>query len=204
MDETYDGIILGASHNGMIAQAYLCKAGLKVLSIDRRPLFGGGLTTEEEPEFPGYLHNTHAVFCRAVTSLAWYRDLELERHGLTMIEPEMNVALMTRDHDVLQWWTDFEKTDESVAQFSRNDADTLRRWYEEFVPSCRRSSDPNWPRRRCRLSGGARCCQGRRRARGYWRWRNYRLSSSCSASSSIPSCRPVSSSSTACAKWICG
>ncbi|WP_353646807.1 NAD(P)/FAD-dependent oxidoreductase [Mesorhizobium sp. WSM2239] len=134
MDETYDGIILGAGHNGMIAQAYLCKAGLKVLSIDRRPLFGGGLTTEEEPEFPGYLHNTHAVFCRAVTSLAWYRDLELERHGLTMIEPEMNVALMTRDHDVLQWWTDFEKTYESVARFSRNDADTLRRWYEEFVP----------------------------------------------------------------------
>lgn len=85
--DTYDGIILGAGHNGMIAQAYLSKAGLKVLSIDRRVVSGGGLTTEEQPEFPGYRHNTHAVFCRAVTSMPWYRDLELEKHGLVMIEP---------------------------------------------------------------------------------------------------------------------
>ncbi len=134
MDATYDGIILGAGHNGMIAQAYLCKAGLKVLSVDRRAVPGGGLTTEEEAAHPGYLHNTHAVFCRAVTSMPWYRDLELERHGLEMIEPEMNVALMTKDQDVLQWWTNFDKTYESVARFSRKDADTLKRWYEEFVP----------------------------------------------------------------------
>jgi phytoene dehydrogenase-like protein len=134
MRDTYDGIILGAGHNGMIAQAYLGKAGLKVLSIDRRPIAGGGLTTEEEPAHPGFRHNTHAVFCRAVTSMPWYRDLELERHGLRMIEPEMNVALLTKDHDALQWWTNFDKTCESVARFSRKDADTLRRWYEEFLP----------------------------------------------------------------------
>lgn len=134
ISDVYDGIILGAGHNGMIAQTYLCKAGLKVLSIDRRPMPGGGLTTEEQPPFPGFRHNTHAVFCRAATSMPWYRDLELERHGLTMIEPEMNVALMTKNDDVLQWWTSFEKTYESVARFSRRDADTLKRWYEEFVP----------------------------------------------------------------------
>lgn len=134
MLDAYDGIILGAGHNGLIAQAYLCKAGLKVLSVDRRSVTGGGLATEEDPAFPGYRHNTHAVFCRAVTSMPWYRDLELERHGLTMIEPEMNVALMTKDDDVLQWWTNFDKTYESVARFSRKDADTLKRWYEEFVP----------------------------------------------------------------------
>lgn len=134
MKDTYDGVILGAGHNGMIAQAYLAKAGLDVLCVDRREVTGGGLMTEEEPAFPGYRHNTHAVFCRAATSMPWFKDLELGKHGLEMLEPPMNVALMTRDGDALQWWTDFEKTRESVARFSKKDADKLARWHEEFLP----------------------------------------------------------------------
>jgi phytoene dehydrogenase-like protein len=118
----------------MIAQAYLCRAGLDVLSIDRLDRPGGGLRTEEDPAFPGFRHNTHAVFCRAVTSLPWYRDLELERHGAVMIEPEMNSALITKDGNALQWWTDLERTYRSVADFSKKDADTLLRWVEEFQP----------------------------------------------------------------------
>ena len=46
MTTTYDAIILGAGHNGLILQAYLGKAGLKTLAIDRRPVAGGGLSTE--------------------------------------------------------------------------------------------------------------------------------------------------------------
>ena len=38
----YDGIILGAGHNGLILQAYLGKAGLKVLTVERRPIAGEG------------------------------------------------------------------------------------------------------------------------------------------------------------------
>jgi phytoene dehydrogenase-like protein len=133
LDE-YDGIVLGAGHNGLITQGYMAKAGLKVLSIEQLDRPGGGLRTEEFPEFPGYRHNTHAVFCRAVSSQPWFRDFELEKHGVEMIEPEMNVALLTRDGDALQWWTQFEKTYDSVARFSQKDADSLRRWHEEFFP----------------------------------------------------------------------
>lgn len=133
LDE-YDGIVLGAGHNGLITQAYMAKAGLKVLSIDQLDRPGGGLRTEEDPLFPGYRHNTHAVFCRAVSSLPWFKDLDLAGHGVDMIEPEMNVALLTRDDDALQWWTQFDKTYESVARFSQKDADTLQRWHEEFFP----------------------------------------------------------------------
>jgi phytoene dehydrogenase-like protein len=133
LDE-YDGIILGAGHNGLVTQAYMARAGLKVLAIERLDRPGGGLRTEEFPEHPGHRHNTHAVFCRAISSQPWFRDLELEKHGVEMIEPAMNVAVMTADGDVLQWWTDFEKTFQSVARFSRRDADTLRRWHDEFMP----------------------------------------------------------------------
>ena len=134
MTTTYDGIILGAGHNGLILQAYLGKADLKVVAIERRPVAGGGLSTLEDPRHPGFLHNTHAFFQRAITAMPWYADLELERHGARMIEPELNVALLTSDGRVLEWWTDIGKTIESFASFSRRDAATLRRWHDEFVP----------------------------------------------------------------------
>jgi phytoene dehydrogenase-like protein len=134
MDTTYDGIIIGAGHNGMILAAYLGKAGLKVLTIERKSVTGGGLSTLEDPRHPGFLHNTHAFFQRAITTMPWYIDLELERHGAHYIEPDLNVALLTRDNAVLAWWTDIERTAKSFEQCSPKDADTLRRWHHEFVP----------------------------------------------------------------------
>jgi phytoene dehydrogenase-like protein len=53
------------------------------------------------------------------------------------VEPELNVALLTSDGRVLEWWTDFEKTVRSFAAFSDRDAATLRRWHDEFVPIVR-------------------------------------------------------------------
>src|SRR5262249_18465057 len=131
---TYDGIILGAGHNGLILQAYLGKAGLKTLAIERGASAGGGLSTIEAPRRPGFLHNTHAFFLRAVTAMPWYADLELARRGAQLIEPELNVALITSDGRALEWWTDIGKTIDSFAAFSRRDAATLRRWHDEFAP----------------------------------------------------------------------
>jgi phytoene dehydrogenase-like protein len=131
---TYDAIILGAGHNGLILQAYLGKAGMKTLAIERRALAGGGLSTIEDPRCPGFFHNTHAFFLRAITAMPWYADLELERHGAHLIEPELNVALITGDGGALEWWTDIGKTIDSFAAFSARDAETLCRWHDEFVP----------------------------------------------------------------------
>lgn len=130
----YDGIVLGAGHNALVLQAYLGKAGLKTVCVERLPVAGGGLATVEDPRHPGFLHNTHAFFLRAITAMPWYADLELERHGAKLIEPELNVALITRDNRALEWWTDLARTVESFAAFSRRDAETLRRWHDEFVP----------------------------------------------------------------------
>ena len=51
--EVYDGIILGSGHNSLVLQAYLGKAGLKVLCIESRDIPGGGLTTVEDPRHLG-------------------------------------------------------------------------------------------------------------------------------------------------------
>jgi phytoene dehydrogenase-like protein len=130
----YDGIILGAGHNALILATYLGQAGIRILAVDRAAVAGGGLATLEYPRQSGFLHNTHAFFQRAITAMPWYADLDLEHHGARYIEPELNVALLTRDGRALEWWTDIERTIGSVAQFSRRDADTLRRWHDEFVP----------------------------------------------------------------------
>ena len=130
----YDAVVIGTGHNALILSAYLGRSGLRVLAVDRAAVAGGGLATVQAPRHPGFLHNTHAFFQRAITAMPWYTDLDLERLGARYIEPELNVALITRDGRALEWWTDIEKTIGSVAQFSRRDADTLRRWHDEFVP----------------------------------------------------------------------
>lgn len=133
----YDGIVIGAGHNGLVLQAYLARAGLKVLAVDRRPVAGGGLTTVEDPRHPGFLHNTHAFFHRAITDMPWYADLELARHGADYIEPELNVAMVLPDRRALEWWTDLERTAASFARLSQRDAATLRRWHDDFIPIVR-------------------------------------------------------------------
>jgi phytoene dehydrogenase-like protein len=129
-----DGIVIGAGHNGLILQAYAAMAGLDVISLERRDSAGGGLQTVEDPRLPGFRHNTHAFFHRAVDKMPWFRDLDLERHGCRYIEPDRNVVLLLRDGRTLEWWRDFDKTAASFARFSRRDADTLRRWRDGFAP----------------------------------------------------------------------
>jgi len=132
--EVYDGIILGSGHNSLVLQAYLGKAGLKVLCIESRDIPGGGLTTVEDPRHPGFLHNTHSFFHRGLTQMPWYHDLELERHGAVYVEPELNVALVLKSGEVLEWWRSFEKTEESFTRFSGKDAVTLHQWRDRFLP----------------------------------------------------------------------
>jgi phytoene dehydrogenase-like protein len=134
VNAAFDGIILGTGHNGLILQAYLSRCGLKTLSLDRATIPGGGLMTIDNPRLPGFRHNPHSFFHRAVTVMPWYRDLELEHHGLRYIEPSLNVAMILRDGRALEWWTDLDLTVKSCAEFSKRDADNVRGFAEEFRP----------------------------------------------------------------------
>ena len=161
-DSTYDGIILGTGHNSLILQAYLCRAGLHVVSLERNTVPGGGLCTEEWPVGSSFLHNTHSFYHRGVTRMPWYAELELERHGAHYLEPDLNVAMLLPDGRSLTWWTDFERTADSFAQFSRRDAASLRRWREAFLPIVTQILEPEAqspplspPERRRRLEATA-------------------------------------------------
>src|SRR6266702_4362108 len=134
MPDQYDGIILGTGHNSLVLQAYMARSGLRVLAVDRAPAPGGGLATIENPRVPGFRHNTHSFFHRALTAMPWYRDLDLEHHGVRYLEPKLNVAMILRDGHALEWWTDLDRTVASCAEFSTRDANEVRRLAEEFKP----------------------------------------------------------------------
>lgn len=134
MNASFDGIILGTGHNALILQAYLSRCGLKTLSLDRAPTPGGGLMTIDNPRLPGFRHNPHSFFHRAATAMPWYRDLDLQDHNVRYLEPNLNVAMILRDDRALEWWTDLDRTVASCAEFSKRDAETLRRFADEFIP----------------------------------------------------------------------
>ena len=87
MSADYDGIILGAGHNSLVLQAYLGRAGLKTLCLERRDVAGGGLATHRRPA-PPRLPPQHAlVLPPRDHRMPWYRDLELERRGAATSSP---------------------------------------------------------------------------------------------------------------------
>ena len=132
--EQYDVVILGAGHNALVLQAYLAKAGLKTIALERRSKPGGGLDTIEYPAGSGFLQNPHSFFHRGITSMPWFVDLQLEANGAHYIEPNCNVSVINRDHQAIKWHRDFNVTLQTVREFSAADADKLEYWHETFRP----------------------------------------------------------------------
>ncbi|MDQ1285506.1 MAG: hypothetical protein QG663_920, partial [Thermodesulfobacteriota bacterium] len=118
MAEEYDGIILGAGPNGLTVAAYLAKAGLKILLLEKRFEAGGGLATEQVT-LPGFLHNTHAVYMPMVDYAPPLKDFEdylTKDYDLQFVSPSLVMAMPFADGTSLRLYQDVEKTCESIAQ----------------------------------------------------------------------------------------
>ncbi len=120
MNEKYDAIIVGGGHNGLTAAGYLAKAGLKTLVLERRPVVGGAVVTEEI--HPGYLISTVSYVVSLLRSEV-IRDLELKRHGFEMIRMDGTLNVCGDDHLFL--CGDEEHDRKEVARFSSVDYDAM-------------------------------------------------------------------------------
>ena len=78
MPQTYDVIIVGAGHNGLVTAGYLARAGLKTLVLESRYIVGGACVTEEV--FPGYKVSTTSYLCSLLHEKIIH-DLELPKFG---------------------------------------------------------------------------------------------------------------------------
>jgi phytoene dehydrogenase-like protein len=134
MGQTYDIVAMGAGHNGLVAAAYLAKAGKKVLVLERRPWFGGGVVTREI-NTPGYWHDEHSSVHIMIQGNPLIREDELglqSRFGLKY-QYGTPYAMIFPDQSSLIAYQDLDRTCEGIARISARDADTYRRFAQRAM-----------------------------------------------------------------------
>src|SRR4051794_21329159 len=89
MPESRDIVIIGGGHNGLVTAFYLAKAGLKPLVLERNAQVGGAAITEEF--HPGFHVSRLAHYAGSIRPEV-VRDMQLDRHGLQLITPDIAVA----------------------------------------------------------------------------------------------------------------
>ncbi|MDH3732591.1 MAG: NAD(P)/FAD-dependent oxidoreductase [Gemmatimonadota bacterium] len=123
-DSGYDAIIVGGGHNGLITAAYLGRAGLRCLVLERRHLVGGAAVTEEVN--PGFKYSV-ASYVVSLLRPEIIRDLDLPRHGLEILPLESTVTPLP-DGDYLGRWADHDRTRRELYRHSPRDAEA----YDDF------------------------------------------------------------------------
>ena len=140
MTASYDIVTIGSGHNGLVAAAYLAKAGKKVLVLERQPWFGGGVVTRELT-VPGFHHDQHSMAHIFIQANPLIKNDELgllSKYGLKYIYPETPMISVFPDGETLSLFRDREKNQREIARFSRADAEAYLRLSElsaTYLPS---------------------------------------------------------------------
>src|SRR5207245_406470 len=104
---SFDAVVVGAGHNGLVCGAYLARAGMRTLVLERREEAGGT-----------------AAFSGTVGRLrrSVIRDLRLESHGLELLRPDVRAFAPQPDGSAVTLWADPGRTSEELAARSPRDA----------------------------------------------------------------------------------
>lgn len=126
---TYDAIIIGAGHNGLVTAAYLAKSGYKVLVLERREIVGGCCITEEL--WPGFKVST-AAYVNSLLRPEIIKELELKKYGFEMLPRSPSSFTPFPDGRYLMMGPDKEMTHREIAKFSKKDAEAYPK-YEDML-----------------------------------------------------------------------
>jgi len=124
MNSTYDVIVIGGGHNGLVNAAYLARSGKRVVVCERRHVLGGAAVTEEV--FPGFLFSV-ASYVVSLLRPEIIRELDLPRHGMEILPLDGTFTPMP-DGNYLWRVNDHAKTRHEIARHSRLDAEA----YDEY------------------------------------------------------------------------
>jgi phytoene dehydrogenase-like protein len=129
VSKTFDVVIVGGGHNGLVTAAYLARAGRRVLVLEARDLVGGCAVTEEI--WPGYKVST-ASYLSSLMQDKVVKDLELERYGYVVDAKDPAFFSPFPDGSYLFMWQDRVKTLAEIAKFSKKDAEAYPK-YEDHL-----------------------------------------------------------------------
>jgi phytoene dehydrogenase-like protein len=138
MPPPYDVVVVGAGHNGLVTAAYLARAALKTLVVERREVVGGACVTEEV--FPGYKVSTTSYLCSLLQEKV-IRDLDLPRFGYHVFPKDPAFFSPFPDGRHLMMWSDTQRTCEEIRKFSFRDAEVYPR-YEDYLDRLARFVEP--------------------------------------------------------------
>lgn len=126
---SFDAIVIGGGHNGLVCAAYLARANRRVCVLEQAEVLGGCSTTESLlPEKPGFRFNRGAIDLAHIQGTPILEELELARHGLKLIYHDPTWYFPFLDGTSVSFFRDIDATCDSIATFSPEDAESYRRF----------------------------------------------------------------------------
>jgi phytoene dehydrogenase-like protein len=128
MPATWDAIVIGGGHNGLVAGAYLARAGARTLVLEARHKTGGAAATDAPwPEAPG-IKVTRLSYVMSLMPPSIIRDLELERHGYRVFPMGPYYQAWPDGRSLKLHADDARRNHDEIARFSKRDADAMPKW----------------------------------------------------------------------------
>ncbi|NJK43385.1 MAG: NAD(P)/FAD-dependent oxidoreductase [Pleurocapsa sp. SU_196_0] len=131
MNTIYDALVVGGGHNALTTAGYLAKAGYKVALFERRHVIGGAVCTEDDI-FPGYKVDVGSGVHIMIHLTPVVKDLELEAHGLEYVDMDPIAYYPLEGGGGFGLYRDLERTCESIAAVSPEDAVAYRRFVKSW------------------------------------------------------------------------
>ena len=128
MAATYDAIVVGGGHNGLVAAAYLARSGARTVVLEGRHKTGGAATTEAPwPEAPDF-KVTRLSYVMSLMPPTIISDLDLARHGYQIYPMGPYYQAFADGGSIKLYADDARRNHEEVSKWSKKDADTMPRW----------------------------------------------------------------------------
>ncbi|MCB0115849.1 MAG: NAD(P)/FAD-dependent oxidoreductase, partial [Caldilineaceae bacterium] len=126
----YDVLFVGAGHNALVCAGYLAQAGYKVGMVERRPVAGGAVVTEERVS--GFRFDLGGSAHILIHHTPIIRDLKLDQYGLKYIDVDPLFFSPFPDGSHIFMWKDIDRTVESIAAVSPADAENYRKFIDNW------------------------------------------------------------------------